>query len=326
MKLLKIKDMKVILLLGGYGFIGTNILKYIDANHADKYRVVVFDRFPKHLDNIKFDCVAKTYAGDFSDEYLLERVFSENDIDLVIHSLSASVPASSQDNEFDIRFNVLPTIKFLNLMVKHDVKSIVFLSSGGAIYGDHYVDKDGHVEEEALFPKSAYGISKLIIEKYLYLYTIQHGVKSLILRLSNPYGPYHYSQKQGIINIAMERALDGKPFEIWGDGMGKKDYIYIEDFCSILLTLIEKWKKSYEVLNVGSGQNISVNDIVSCLKEEVSPSFSWMHENANLLDVQDFKLNLTALKTIVGDYNFLSLKEGIKRTSDWYLSKKERAI
>lgn len=313
--------MKVILLLGGYGFIGTNILKYIDANHADKYRVVVFDRFPKHLDNIKFDCVAKTYAGDFSDEYLLERVFSENDIDLVIHSLSASVPASSQDNEFDIRFNVLPTIKFLNLMVKHDVKSIVFLSSGGAIYGDHDVDHQGHREDEVLFPKSAYGVSKLVIEKYLYLYQVQYGIKSLVLRLSNPYGPYHYSQQQGVINIALEKALKGELFEIWGNGNGKKDYIYIDDFCNILMQLIEKWNESYTVVNVGSGQLLSVNDIVEAVKKDVESNFRWIYKNENIFDVQDFKLNLSVLQSEIVNFKFTPFKDGLMKTREWLLDK-----
>lgn len=310
-----------ILILGSFGFIGTNILKYIDS-HCKNVSVVVFDRFPNHLDgNVTFESVTKVYAGDFSDEYLLEKVFDENKIDYVIHSLSASVPSSSQDNEFDIKFNVLPTIKLLNQMVAHGVKDIVFISSGGAIYGDHYVDKSGHVEEEVLFPKSAYGVSKLVIEKYLYLYGVQHGVKSLVLRLSNPYGPYHYSQKQGIINIALERALDGKPFEIWGDGNGSKDYIYIEDFCAILMKLIEKWKEQYTVVNVGSGKLFSVNEIVAEIKRNVNNSFKWTYKNANTLDVQDFKLNLTTLNSIIGNFDFTSLEDGINKTKRWYVSK-----
>ena len=313
-----------ILLLGSFGFIGTNITKYIDIYCKD-VSVVAFDRFPNHLDpKVTFDSVKKVYAGDFSDEYLMEKVFDENKIDLVIHSLSASVPSLSQDNEFDIKFNVLPTIGLLNQMVKHSVNDIVFISSGGAIYGDHYVDMAGHTEEEVLFPKSAYGVSKLVIEKYLYLYGVQHGVKSLVLRLSNPYGPYHYSQKQGIINIALERALDGKQFEIWGDGNGRKDYIYIEDFCAILMKLIENWKEQYFVVNVGSGQMLSVNQIVDVLKNEVNNHFEWTYKSANSLDVQDFKLNLTVLNSLIGDFSFTTLEDGIKKTEEWYVKTIEK--
>lgn len=312
--------MKTILLLGGYGFIGTNIMKFIDDHAKDEYRVVVFDRFSKHLDNIQFKCVVKTYAGDFSDEYLLERVFSENNIDLVIHSLSASVPASSKDNAFDLQFNVLPTIGLLNIMTKHNVDKIVFISSGGAIYGDHYVDKSGHKEDEVLFPKSAYGVSKLVIEKYLYLYQVQYGVKSLVLRLSNPYGSYHYSQKQGIINIALERALKGETFEIWGDGEGKKDYIYIGDFCRVLLGLIEQEWQTYRVLNVGSGELLSVNQIVASIKG-ICPDFKCVHREANALDVMDFRLDLGKLKESLG-MEFTSLNEGLLKLKEWYLSRK----
>lgn len=309
-----------ILLLGSFGFIGTNIIKFIDNSRKD-LSVIAFDRFPEHLDHLEFKSITRVYAGDFSDKYLLEKVFEENQIDLVIHSLSASVPSSSQDNEFDIKYNILPTIGLLNQMVKYNVKKIVFISSGGAIYGDHYVDNQGHTEEEVLFPKSAYGISKLVIEKYLYLYGVQNGVESLVLRLSNPYGPYHYSQKQGIINIALERALDGKPFEIWGDGEGKKDYLYIEDFCDILLKLIERWEKPYAVINVGSGILLSVNEIVSTIKSEVKPSFDWIYKKANILDVQDFRLNLETLYSKIGTYNFTPLKDGIIKTLNWYNNK-----
>lgn len=306
-----------ILLLGSFGFIGTNIIKYIDNSRKD-LSVIAFDRFPEHLDHLEFKSIKKVYAGDFSDKYLLETVFKENQIDLVIHSLSASVPSSSQDNEFDIKYNILPTIGLLNQMVKYNVKKIVFISSGGAIYGDHNVDNQGHTEEEVLLPKSAYGISKLVIEKYLYLYGVQNGVESLVLRLSNPYGPYHYSQKQGIINIALERALDGNVFEIWGDGEGKKDYLFIEDFCNILFKLIESWEKQYMVVNVGSGILLSVNEIVNTIKSEVNPSFIWNYKKANILDVQDFRLNLQALYNIIGTYKFTPIKDGIIKTLEWY--------
>ena len=313
--------MKKILLLGGFGFIGTNILKYIDSRARSEFSVVVFDRFPKHLDNLSFNCVKKVYSGDFSDDYLLGKVFLENHFDIVIHSLSASVPSTSQDNMFDIRYNVLPTIGVLDQMVKHNVNHIVFISSGGAIYGDHYVYKSGHIEEEVLFPKSAYGVSKLIIEKYLYLYSVQHNVNSLVLRLSNPYGPYHYSQKQGIINIAIEKALSETPFVIWGDGNGKKDYIYIEDFCDILLKLIDNIDFSYSVLNVGSGQLWSVNMIADCIKREVRDTFNWSYQMANALDVQDFKLNLSNLMKRIGEYSFTSLEDGVNKTKEWYINK-----
>lgn len=310
-----------ILLLGGFGFIGTNILKYAETLNSD-YRIIVFDRFPNHLDNIRFKCVDKVYAGDFSDEYLLNKIFTENQIDVVLHSLSASVPSSSVDNIFDLKFNVIPTISLLNVMKNHNVKNIVFISSGGAVYGDNIVKGDGHSEDDVLFPKSAYGVSKLVIEKYLYLYSTLYDFKVLITRLSNPYGPYHYSQKQGVINIALEKAMRGEKLEIWGDGNGKKDYIFITDFCIILYALINGASYQYEVLNIGSGDLLSVNEIAGNIKNKLVSTFEWEYRQVNNLDVSSFKLDLSKLHSILGEFTFTSFDEGLNLTYDWYRNKR----
>lgn len=311
-----------ILLLGGFGFIGTNILKFVE-NLDENYRMVVFDRFPNHMDNIQFSRIDKVYAGDFSDEYLLNKIFTENHIDVVLHSLSASVPSSSVDNIFDLKFNVIPTITLLNVMNKHSVKDIVFISSGGAVYGDNSIHTEGHYEEDVLFPKSAYGVSKLVIEKYLFLYSSLYGFNVLITRLSNPYGPYHYSKKQGIINIALEKAMKGEVLEIWGDGNGNKDYIYIADFCKILFHLIKRGFESYCVLNIGSGELLSVNKIAEAIKSKYYPQFEYKHINVNNLDVSSFKLDLKKLNGIIGDFDFTTFEKGLSLTKKWYDSKKE---
>lgn len=306
-----------ILLLGGFGFIGTNILKDAEALDSD-YRMIVFDRFPNHLDNIEFSRVDRVYAGDFSDEYLLNKIFEENKIDIVLHSISASVPSSSVDNIFDLKFNVIPTIALLNVMQKHEVKDIVFLSSGGAVYGDNSIGTEGHNEKDILYPKSAYGVSKLTIEKYLFLYYSLYKFRVLVIRLSNPYGPYHYSKKQGIINVAFEKAMNGEKLQIWGDGNGSKDYIYIADFCRILFALIERGIDSYMVLNIGSGELLSVNKIVTTIKEKYYPTFEWEYINNNNLDVSSFKLDLSNLNAIIGKFEFTPFERGLALTKEWY--------
>lgn len=309
-----------ILLLGGFGFIGTNILKFAETFSND-YSFIVFDRFPCHLDNIVFKKVENVYSGDFSDEYLLDKIFEENSIDIVFHSLSASVPSSSVDNIFDLKFNVIPTISLLNVMKKHNVKKIVFISSGGAVYGDNTVSDSGHCEKDVLFPKSAYGVSKLVIEKYLYLYSSLYEIDSLIVRLSNPYGPYHYSQKQGVINIAIEKAMKGETLEIWGDGNGRKDYIFIDDFSRLLFELVKGNVKGYTVVNLGSGQLMSVNDIAQSIKENYFDTFKWSYKLNNKLDVSSFKLNLNRLKQLIPGFVFTPFEDGLSKTIEWYKSR-----
>ena len=157
--------MKNILLLGGYGFIGANLLKYIDDNCREEYNVIVFDKFDKHQHGIVFDCIKESIAGDFNDSTILEEVFKRYEIDIVIHSLSSTVPATSGNSKYDVLSNLIPTLNLLNLMNKYGVKDIVYLSSGGAVYGDFL--KKVHNEDDAVYPKSSYGVVKLAIEKYL---------------------------------------------------------------------------------------------------------------------------------------------------------------
>lgn len=310
--------MKTILLLGAYGFIGTNIIKYFEKNND--YGIITFDRLLKHIDNISFSNVVKSYSGDFCDEFVLEQIFLENKIDIVIHSISASIPSASKDNVFDLLHNVVPTIKLLDIMRKYGVVNIVFISSGGAVYGDCALHESGHRETDDPFPKSAYGLSKLTIEKYLFMYSKLYGINSLILRLSNPYGPYHYSQKQGIVNIALERALGKIKFEIWGNGEGVKDYIYIEDFCKILFSLMERGIEGYTILNVGSGEQLSVNQIVSKIKVRYANDFQYIYKNMNSLDVLSFKLDLEKLLGRFVNLKFTPFDAGLEKTYDWYKS------
>lgn len=305
--------MKTILILGGFGFLGTNIIKFIDGNMPDDYRVVVFDKFASHPAGVNFGSIVKTYAGDFSDENLIERIFNENDIDAVYHCISTTVPASSFNARFDIESNLVPTVSLLGCMLRHKVFDIVYISSGGAIYGSSASRK--HCESDDVFPISSYGVVKLAIEKYLMQYAELYGLKPLVIRLSNPYGPWHYSMKQGICNVAVADALKGNVFNVWGDGNGVKDYIFVEDFVNILFSLRAASAQPC-VVNVGSGECKSVNEILAMIKQIV-PDFKWTYTDASLLDVSHFELDTAKLESIIGKFDFTPIDDGLKRTFDW---------
>ena len=309
----KITRMKRILLLGGYGFIATNLLDYINKNYASEYKVVIFDYFDHHPHGITFDCVEKVYAGDFNDEQNLAQIFKENKIDLVLHFLSSTVPVTSANAVYDVKSNLIPTLKLLDIMCEYNVKDILYLSSGGAIYGD--VLQKVHNEDDTVYPKSSYGVVKLAIEKYLFSYSELYGFNTLILRLSNPFGPYHYNVKQGIINVAIRKALKGEKLQIWGAGDGVKDYIYIEDVCSIILKLINGGVHS-EVYNVASGLPLSVNEIADKIKNEI-PSFEYDHIDASIVDVQSFELDTTKLRRKLGGIKMTNFDDSLKKTIEW---------
>lgn len=308
--------MKNILILGGYGFLGTNIMKFVDEHFRQQYKFIVFDKFERHMGGVEFERVEKTYVGDFTDTALVESIFKENKIDLVIHSLSTTVPVDSANARYDVETNLLPTLDVLALMVKYGVKDIVYISSGGAVYGTR--DNKAHEESDAVYPISSYGVVKVATEKYMMQYAQLYGLRPLIVRLSNPYGAYHYSMKQGVINIAMTKALRNETLQIWGDGNDKKDYIYVEDFVDILFKLLDKGIFN-QVINIGSGTLLSVNEIADAVRKLV-PTFKATHEAAQQFDASHFELNTDKLRSIIGDYPFTSLKDGLAKTHQWTLS------
>ena len=292
---------------------GTNIIKFVEDYLKGQYKVIVFDKFSSNRSGSTFDCVVKSYAGDFSDSVVVDRVFAENQIDLVIHSLSTTVPSQSFNARYDVETNLVPTIELLNCMVRHKVCDIVYISSGGAVYGDLSLKQ--HKESEDVFPKSSYGVVKLAIEKYLMQYAALYGFRPLVLRLSNPYGPYHFSRQQGVCNVAMNAALLEESFVVWGNGDAKKDYIYVNDFVNILFILLKKGIHR-QVINVASGCLVSVNEILRQIRSMV-PSFRWTYGEASKYDVSQFELDTTKLHSFVGDYRFVGIEEGLRLLFEW---------
>jgi UDP-glucose 4-epimerase len=311
-----LSNMKTVLILGGFGFIGSNIIKYIQNNSND-FEIIVFDKHSRHSHGVRFEGIKKVYVGNFSDTIAVKRIFQENKIDLVIHSISSTVPAKSDDIQFDILTNLIPTVKLLDIIKEFNVKDIVYISSGGAIYGP---SDNKHLETDEAFPISSYGVVKLAIEKYLFLFSSQYNLRPLILRPSNIYGLYHYSLDQGIINIALRDAIVGKIFCIWGDGEGEKDYLHVDDFCHILFNLLSKGIHN-TVINIGSGDLLSVNEIVRAIKK-IIPSFKWRYQKAVLSDVRHVSLDSSRLISYIGEYEFKPFVEGLNEIYNWQKSLK----
>ena len=302
--------METVLILGGFGFLGSNIINYAAQNHSKDYEFIVFDIYEQHPLGVKFKNVAKIYKGDFTNKEDLRVLFKENQIDYVFHFISTTVPANSNDNiRYDIESNLVSTINLLDICKAYEVKKILFISSGGAVYGDsaNYI----HKEDDNLNPNSSYGIIKITTEKYLKLYNHLYNLNYLCLRLSNPYGAFHLSKKQGIINIAIKKAISKEDFEVWGNGSNLKDYIYAEDVAKIIFTLLKRGV-SNQVLNVGSGKGYSINEILDIIKRLV-PSFSIIYKEQKSFDVPKVVLNTEAIAQYI-DFELTSLEAGINET------------
>lgn len=240
--------------LGAGGFIGTNLCQsLVRKGHS----VRAFGRsqlFPKAMQGCEW------IQGDFSDPTSVAIAISGCDV--VFHLVNATTPASANvDKVADLNANVASTLHLLDACRETGVRRVVFVSSGGTIYG--IPDQVPTPETSPTNPITAYGISKLTIEKYLGLYEYLYRLEYRVLRVANPFGPYQTALKnQGVIAAFVRRALAGKPIEMWGDGNVIRDYLYIDDVVEALM-LAATHDGSGRIFNIGSGEGRSLNDIVA---------------------------------------------------------------
>ena len=244
------------LVLGASGFIGSNLCRSLVLRG---HTVRAFGRrqnFPEMLRGCDW------IPGDFADPASLASTVTGCDV--VFHLVNASTPASANvDKIADLHANVASTLYLLEACRETGVNRVVFVSSGGTIYG--IPEQVPTPEAAPTNPITAYGISKLAIEKYLRLFEYLYHLDYRVLRVANPFGPYQTALKnQGVIAAFVRRALAGQAIEMWGDGSVIRDYIYIDDVVEALV-LAATHQGSSRVINIGSGEGRSLNDIVAAI-------------------------------------------------------------
>lgn len=242
------------LVLGGGGFIGTNLCRGLAAIGAEVTAYGAQASFPQALDGVAWR------AGGFDDHRALADAIAGQAV--VFHLIGAGVPAKSNlDPAGDLTTSTINTLHMLDFCRQAGVEKVIFVSSGGTVYG---VPRTPLIaEDHPTDPISAYGVSKLAIEKYLGLYRHLHGLDYRVLRVANPYGPYQVPYNaQGVVASILQRALSGVPVEIWGDGEVVRDFVHIGDVVAALIDAVD-YAGAARVLNVGSGVGRSVNQIVA---------------------------------------------------------------
>jgi len=298
-----------ILILGGSGFIGSNLLDRLDGS-VHKIKVLL----RKHTNkNIKFYSNVEYIYSDYS---TLEEVSNLFDgVDLVINLITTTYPTSSNnDMIYDINSNLINAVKLLDLMKRHKVKKLIFISSGGSIYGN--TTKPFLAEEDPLNPISSYSIVKVAIENYLKLYKHLHGIDYLILRASNPYGKQQSKIGiQGIIPTVFDRILNDTQLEIWGDGSIIRDYIYIDDLIDAMLVSIEK--NICGTYNIGSGVGSSILEVVDTIEQITKKKCQIKFHPGRKFDVQRVVLDTNKFQAISSWTSKTSLKDGCEKYFDF---------
>lgn len=297
-----------ILVIGGNGFIGSHLIDHLlIKGHNVRVFDISYERYRKPLANVDYRISTLDNIPDLYEALL--------GIEVVFHLASASVPSTSNvDTVSDINKNLIPTLNILNLSVKLGIKRIIYFSSGGAVYGNPLTKsiEEGH----PLNPISSYGIVKATVEMYLSLYQRMYGIKPLILRPSNPYGPRQgHFIAQGVISTFLRKVQKNESISVFGDGNSKKDYIYIKDLIDLSYDL--SFSDEVGIFNLGSGIGTSINEIIEQIKSVTNSELVINHLDKQIYDVDHFVLDITKATNILGDFTFTPMKEGILKTWDW---------
>uniref|UniRef100_A0A7C4RPI4 NAD-dependent epimerase/dehydratase family protein n=1 Tax=Desulfatirhabdium butyrativorans TaxID=340467 RepID=A0A7C4RPI4_9BACT len=301
-----------VLVLGGAGFIGSHI---VDALVEHGHRVRVFD-LPNVSRSNLCHCVGdiEMFEGDFGN--IQDTTRALEGVDVLVHLICTTLPGPSNENPaYDVDSNVIGTLNLLNEALNHRVKKVVFASSGGTVYG---IPKQLPIAEtHPTDPICSYGITKLMIEKYLYLYHRIHGLNCTVLRLANPYGErQRITGVQGAIAVFLGKVLYDQPISIWGDGTVARDYFYIGDLVDAVCRVIEQDPPSL-VYNIGSGTALSLNDMLEWIRRVTGKRPIVRYEPERTLDVPINCLDIGRAKRELGWMPKVGLQEGLERTWAW---------
>lgn len=301
-----------VLLIGGCGFIGSHV---VDCLLVHGLRVRVYDRRPEMfrepIEGVEY------LTGDLSDTAQIYEAMSG--IDAIIHLASTSVPSTSNlDPVADITGNLVATVRLLEMMRAAGLKKLVYLSSGGTVYG--IPEMDPVVETHPLRPISSYGIVKVAIENYLHMEHHLHGLQHVVLRASNPYGPRQgHTGIQGIIGTHLWRVARGEQVEVWGDGSVVRDFIHVRDLAELCVRAV--LSNAVGCFNAGSGEGASVQQIVASIDRTVQAAGGApvlpIYKPGRSFDVPRVVLDITKAKSALNWAPEVSLDDGIAESWAW---------
>ncbi|MEZ0535718.1 UDP-glucose 4-epimerase GalE [Caldicellulosiruptoraceae bacterium PP1] len=317
----------MILVTGGAGYIGSHMV-YLLLEKG--YDVIVIDNLEKG--HKKAVLGGKLIVGDLRDIEFLDKVFSENQIDAVIHFAASSLVGESVLNPMKYYYNnVYGTINLVNTMIKYDVKKIVF-SSTAATYGEP--ENIPILETDKTLPTNPYGETKLAIEKMLKWADNAHGLKYVSLRYFNVAGAHpdgligeDHDPESHLIPIVLQAALGKREkVVVYGndydtkDGTCIRDYIHVLDLCEAhLLALQYLDKNNSEIFNLGNGEGFSVFEVINTCKEVTGIDIKYEIGRRRLGDPSILIASSEkAIKTLDWKQKYNSLKKIVETAWKWH--------
>ena len=300
-----------ILVTGGAGFIGSHVVdQLVEAGHE----VVVVDNLSTgRITNL--NPKAKFYQVDIRSQEL-EKVFEAERPEVVDHhAAQMDVRKSVAEPVYDADINILGSLNLLNMAVKYEVRKMIYISSGGAVYGEpEYLPCD---EGHPIKPLCPYGATKYMVELYLYMYQQMYGLDYTIIRYPNVFGPRQDpAGEAGVVAIFTGNMLKDRPVTIFGTGEQVRDYVYVGDCARANLMVLEKG--SGRVYNLGYGVGTTVNQIFNALKEITNYGQAAVYGEAKAGETFRIYLNAARAAEELGWKPTVSLEEGLTNTVAYF--------
>jgi UDP-glucose 4-epimerase len=314
--------LSTIAVTGAAGFIGSNL---VDRLLAGGVRVLGVDDLSTGTPANLSDAERVGAGGGFAfvpmdvRERDLERCFAEHQPEVVMHlAAQASVAVSMREPSLDASINVLGLLNVLDAASRTGARKVVFASSGGTTYGEADDLPLREPERIGARPSSAYGISKKVAEDYLALYRASRGLDYTILALGNVYGRRQDPNGEaGVISIFGSKMLAGERPVIFGDGEQTRDYVFVDDAVAAFVLAADPGRGSGMFLNVGTGVETSVNEILRLLAEATGYAGEPEHVAARTGELRRNAIDPSAAADHLGWRPTTDLAEGIAATAEW---------
>jgi dTDP-glucose 4,6-dehydratase len=305
------------LVTGGYGFIGSNFIRYTLETHPE-IAVINLDKLtyagnPENLRDIASRPHYTFIKGDICDPPVVHEIFKRESIDTVVHFAAEShVDRSISDASSFIRTNVLGTFTLLDVALNLDIKRFIHISTD-EVYGS--IATGSFAEDAPLNPSSPYSSSKASSDLIARSYFITHGLPVIITRCTNNYGPYQYPEK--LIPLFITNLIEGKSVPVYGTGTNVRDWIHVLDHCRAIDCVLEKGTPG-EIYNIGSNNersNIEITRKILLALGKDESSINYVKDRPG----HDFRYSLDSskLRSLGWTPNY-SFEEGLHETIEWY--------
>jgi len=299
-----------LLVTGGCGFIGANLVRRVRSETDWQVRVV--DDLRTGRQSYVPDELAEVRIGDVADPAVLEPALEG--VDAVVHLASQTgVLPSVEDPARDFEGSVVPTFRVLEACRRRGIGRVVFASSGASV-GD--VTPPIH---ENIVPKplSPYGASKLAGEAYVQGYAGSFGMQTAALRFSNVYGPHSLHKDNAIPNF-IRRCLAREKLEIFGDGSQTRDFIHVQDLCDGIIGAVRADGIGGEIFQLGTSVETSVAELARLIQEVTGTEAHVDFEPRRAGEVYKSRVDISKASRLLGFDPTIELRDGLAMTAEWY--------